>query len=122
MSDDYHERAALIEHDGGMPRSWAEALARLCTAPPPADMAPERWQEIASDAARLLDQWLPGIRRADWTPADIRGLLPLLRGREVVAVGRGDVQVVCSDGLKVRIYCRPVAGAPCRWQEKDRGG
>src|SRR5690348_15488396 len=29
------ERAAIIEYDGGVPRAWAEALARLDPANPP---------------------------------------------------------------------------------------
>jgi len=34
----HEERAAIIEHDGGVPRAWAEALARLDPTRPPAGM------------------------------------------------------------------------------------
>ncbi|MBF0141752.1 MAG: hypothetical protein HQL74_15950 [Magnetococcales bacterium] len=37
------ERAAIIEHDGGIPREWAEGLAQLCVMDQQADI-PVKWQ------------------------------------------------------------------------------
>ena len=120
MSEDFEERAAILEHDAKMPREWAEALARIDTALVPAGYTAERWAVVVDDAGRLLGRWLGRIRASDWTPADIRGLLPLLAGREVVAVGAGDVTVIGADGVRVKLYRRPVLNGPSCWQEGRR--
>jgi hypothetical protein len=49
------ERAAIIEYDGGAPRAWAEALARLDPANPPGDVPPVRWTQLIDDCGRFLD-------------------------------------------------------------------
>ena len=46
------ERAAVIEYDGGAPRTWAEALAQLDL---PADVPLARWQQFVDDCGRFLD-------------------------------------------------------------------
>src|SRR5437762_12173838 len=45
-ADDLEERAALVEYGAGVPRSWTEGFAALCTMAPPAGFTPERWQRI----------------------------------------------------------------------------
>jgi len=42
-TDAEEERAAIAEYDGGAPRAWAEALARLDPNKPPGDVPPRRW-------------------------------------------------------------------------------
>jgi hypothetical protein len=41
-TDANEERAAIIEYDGGAPRAWAEALARLDPNKPPSGIRPSR--------------------------------------------------------------------------------
>jgi hypothetical protein len=50
---DWHERAAIIEFDGGIPRPLAEAMAvlEIC----PAGIEASRWQHAIDELARLLD-------------------------------------------------------------------
>ena len=43
------ERAAVIEHDGGTPRAWAEGFARLDPSKPPEDMPQRRWLRFVDD-------------------------------------------------------------------------
>ena len=40
------ERAAIAEYEAGIPRAWAEGLARLHPDHPPADVPPKRWQQF----------------------------------------------------------------------------
>jgi hypothetical protein len=49
------ERAAIIEHDGGAPREWAEGFARLDPDRPPGDVLPQRWLQFVNDVGRFLD-------------------------------------------------------------------
>src|SRR6516165_10617401 len=42
-ADAEEERAAIVEYEGGAPRPWAEALARLDPGKPPGDVPPRRW-------------------------------------------------------------------------------
>src|SRR4051794_7119196 len=40
---DREERAAIIDEGAGVPRTWAEGYAALCTMPPPSGFWPDRW-------------------------------------------------------------------------------
>jgi hypothetical protein len=48
-TDAEEERAAIAEYDGGAPRAWAEALARLDPNKPPSDVPPQRWLRFIDD-------------------------------------------------------------------------
>jgi hypothetical protein len=49
------ERAAIVEHDGGVPRAWAEGFARLDPRKPPGDVPPLRWLRFIDDCGRFVD-------------------------------------------------------------------
>src|SRR5262249_57558490 len=49
------ERAAIVEHDGAIPREWAEGFARLDPDAAPADVPPKRWQRFIDDIGLFLD-------------------------------------------------------------------
>lgn len=95
------ERAAVIEIDCGAPRRWAEALARLNSTKPPADVPLQRWRRFIDDCGHFLDQgWDVQAIALGWTPLDLfgcdrerpfaridqAGLLGLLNGRKLVAL------------------------------------
>ena len=52
-TDGEEERAAIIEFDGGAPRAWAEALARLDPDKPPGDVPARRWLQFIDDCGRF---------------------------------------------------------------------
>jgi hypothetical protein len=95
------ERAAIIEYDGGVPRSWAEAFARLDPARPPGDVPSKRWVQFIDDCGRFLDSgWASRVEALGWGPLDLfgcdrerpfaridrAGLLLLINGGKLVAL------------------------------------
>ena len=63
----FDERAAIIEFDGGAPRAWAEALARLDPVCPPGDISPARWLQFIDDCGRFLDDgWAARAAALGW--------------------------------------------------------
>ncbi len=103
-SDAYEERAAIVEHDGGAPRAWAEGFARLDPSKPPAgDVPAKRWLRFIDDCGRFLDAGLAARAAAlGWGPLDLfgcdrerpfaridhMGLLWLLSGGTIVELHR----------------------------------
>ena len=73
-SDAQEEHAAIVEHDGGARRPWAEAMARLDPARVPANMSQERWAQFIDDCGRFLDQgWATHAEGLGWGPLDLFG-------------------------------------------------
>jgi hypothetical protein len=114
-SDAQEERAAIAEYDGGAPRAWAEALARLDPARPPGDVPPKRWVQFIDDCGRFLDQdWAKkcealGWRALDlfgcdrerpWARIDHAGLLWLLNGRKLVALTANTATIETTTGAR----------------------
>jgi hypothetical protein len=95
------ERAALIEHEGGIPREWAEGFARLDPNRPPGDVPLRRWRTFVDDIGVFLDgRWAATAAALGWGPGelfgcdrdrpfarvDTAGLLWLLNGDTLVAL------------------------------------
>lgn len=59
---DFEERAAIMEHDGGLTRPEAEYLARLLQAHPPVGTDPCTWAWFVEQATEIVDR--SGLRRA----------------------------------------------------------
>ncbi|MBF0400561.1 MAG: hypothetical protein HQL90_07305 [Magnetococcales bacterium] len=72
--DDFEERAAIIEFDGGIPRQWAEGLARLCTMPRPSGFDPKRWAGIVHVAGAFADRWAVTAAELGWTTGQVFGV------------------------------------------------
>lgn len=73
-ADAFEERAAIVEHDGGIPRTWVEGFARLDPDRPPADVPPHRWRRFIDDVGLFLDSPLCSIAAAfGWTAFDLFG-------------------------------------------------
>jgi hypothetical protein len=117
------ERAAIIEFDGRTPRAWAEALARLDPANPPADVPLARWQQFIDDCGRFLDLgWANRAEALGWGPLhlfgcdrerplaryDHMGLLWILQGRKLVALTPDSAKIDTLTGSLQSYSRRPV--------------
>ena len=54
--DEFEERAAIAQYDGGLSREHAEILAAICAAPPPAGATVEQVASVIDAAARFLER------------------------------------------------------------------
>ena len=113
---DWQERAAIHEYESGMPLLWAESFATLGCSPVPTGYTAENWTIVINDGAMLWHLWSKRILANGWGPDDIRGLLPLIRGRAIIDVGQGDVTARTNPMLTEKIYRRPVLGGTARWE------
>jgi hypothetical protein len=122
-TDAHEERAAIIEHDGGIPRAWAEGLARLDPARPPADISPYRWRRFVDDCGRFLDAgWAARAAELGWGPLDLfgadrerpfvrrdnMGLLWATNGGKIVELHRHSAVIEARDGVREAYRRRPV--------------
>jgi hypothetical protein len=122
-SDAEEERAANAEYDGGAPRAWAEALARLDPNKPPSDVPPWRWQRFVDDCGRVLDGgWAVRAAAFGWGPLDLfgcdrerpfartdhLGLLWLINGGCVVELHRDRAILETERGARQCYRRRPV--------------
>jgi hypothetical protein len=109
----FDERASIIEFDGGAPRAWAEALARLDPNKPPGDLPPRRWLRFIDDCGRFLDGgWAARAAILGWGPLDLfgcdcakpfacinrAGLLWLLNGRKVLVLSADAAAIATASG------------------------
>jgi hypothetical protein len=121
--DAEEERAAIAEYDGGAPRAWAEALARLDPNKPPGDVSPRRWLRFVDDCGRFLDVgWAARAAAFGWGPLDLfgcdrerpfarvdhLGLLWLLNWGTVVELHRDRAIIEKEGGARQRYHRRPV--------------
>jgi hypothetical protein len=119
----HEERAAIAEYDGGAPRAWAEALARLDPSKPPADVPPRRWLCFIDDCGHFLDAgWAARAAALGWGPLDLfgcdrerpsarveyLGLLWLLSGGQLVELHRNRGVIGTASGARQTYRRRPV--------------
>jgi hypothetical protein len=113
----------MIEHDGGVPRGWAEALARLDPARPPADVPLRRWLTFIDDSGRFLDhRWAERAAALGWGPLDLfgcdrerplvrhdhKGLLWLVNGGNIIELHRDHAIIETCTGARQSYRRRPV--------------
>jgi hypothetical protein len=116
------ERAALIEHQGGIPREWAEGFARLDPDQPPANVPLKRWQRFIDDVGRFLDSPFCAVAAAlGWGSHDLfgadrdrpfaridrAGLLWLLNGDKVLMLAQDAVTIETRTGARQTYRCKP---------------
>jgi hypothetical protein len=119
---DADERAEIIEYDGGAPREWAEARARLDPARPPADVPQLRWLQFIDDCGRFLDDgWAARAAALGWEPLELfgcdrkrplarhdhAGLLWLLHGRCLLALTADAAIIETATGARQTYYRQP---------------
>jgi hypothetical protein len=108
------KRAAIVEHDGKVPREWAEGFARLDPDRPPADVPPRHWQRFIDDVGLFLGSPFCAVAAAlGWGPYDLFGcdrdrpfgrigqcgLIWLLKGDRLVALSANTATVeTCTGG------------------------
>jgi hypothetical protein len=118
------ERGAIIEHDDGVPRSWAEGFARLQPDRSPGDVPPRRWQTFIDDCGRFLDGgWAPKAAALGWGPLDLfganrnkpfaridhAGLLWLLNGDKLIELDRHKAAIERCTGARQTHRRKPAA-------------
>jgi hypothetical protein len=123
-TDDFEERAAIVEHDCGIPRAWAEGFARLHPERPLADVSPKRWQQFIDDIGRFLDAgWAEKASALGWGPLDLfgcdrerpfarldhAGLLWLLNGDRLAELDCARAVIERSTGSQQVFRRRPLA-------------
>jgi hypothetical protein len=121
--DAHEERAAIVEHDGGAPRAWAEGFARLDPNNPPGDVPLRRWLRFIDDGGRFLDGgWVDTAAAFGWGPLDLfgcdrerpfaridhLGLLWLLDGGTVLELHRDHAIIETLGGARQTYRRRPV--------------
>lgn len=100
-SDAEDERAAIAEHEGGAPRAWAEALARLDPEQPSAGTTVGRWAGFVDDCGRFIDQgWPAAAESFGWGPMELFGCD---RERPVEKIERAGLVWQIAGGILVEL-------------------
>jgi hypothetical protein len=116
------ERASIVEHDGKIPRAWAEGFTRLDPDHPPRDVPAKRWLAFIDDIGRFLDSPFCAVAAAlGWGPLDLfgadrnrpfaridrTGLLWLLNGDRVIALTENTATIETRTGARQTFRRKP---------------
>ena len=116
---DFEERAAMLEHDAGMPRAWADTFALIIQGPPVFEHEEARWRSVVDGALIFADCWAGKAHRLGWTVEELFGLHPLSpaarvdrrglafllgNGARVVAIDAHCADILTAGGAKQRYY------------------
>ncbi len=129
------QRAAAPEYGSDVPAEWAKALAALSLAPPAEGFTPNEWHRIVDDAARFVEGWSAQATQHGWgildvfgvhlrAPAsryDAMGLVPLIRGGEVVALNDRRATIRMPSGGELIYLRRPRKDAVPIWEVARAG-
>jgi hypothetical protein len=126
------ERAAIVEHDGAIPREWAEGLVRLDPDRPPGDVPLRRWQRFVDDVGRFLDSPFYAVAASlGWGPHDLfgsdrdrpftqieqSGLLWQLNGNRLVMLAEDTVRIETPAGTRLTYRREPIEpGCVLAWE------
>jgi hypothetical protein len=117
------ERAAIIEHDGGVPRDWAEGFTRLDRTKPPGEVSPQRWLRFIGDCGRFLNGgWAARAAILGWGPLhlfgcdrkrpfarlDHRGLLWEINGGRLIELHRDRAIIETASGARQSYRRQPL--------------
>jgi hypothetical protein len=113
--EEWEERAAHLVFDAGLPRAWAEPVARLLCSGPPGDYDLVRWQKVTDAILRFFDQWAATAYALSWQLEEIIGMDPVApaarhdrkglallseRGSRVVAIDADGADIVTAQGVE----------------------
>jgi hypothetical protein len=104
-----------------VPREWADGLARLTLSEPPFDWPPSRWPALITDAQAFLERWAGQAHRLGWQTWELfgchrrkpwgaihgMGLVPMLRGGEIIALTTIEAVVRTAGGARQSYRRRP---------------
>lgn len=127
--DWFEERAAIVEDGAGVLRSWAESFARLDIAERPPKFSEPAWRQLIDDGGQFLDRWANEAARLGWNALDVfgvdpaapsttyevMGLVPLIRGGDVVAIGSDRATIRTQEGTLLTYLRRPRQAAIAVW-------
>jgi hypothetical protein len=133
QNDAFEERAAIIEYDAEVPRGWAESFARLNIADQPSGFSYDAWCQLIDDGGQFLDRWGMKAARLGWSALDVFGvhpaapsttydaigLVPFIRGGDVVAIGSDRATIRTQGGTLLTYLRRPQPGPIAVWELID---
>lgn len=105
----------------GLPREWAEPLARLLCDPPPGNFDVAYWGRLQPGANHVADAWAAKAHALGWRAEEVFGLddvAPAARwdrkgiawlideGQRVVALDKGGAEIITRSGARLRFYRR----------------
>jgi hypothetical protein len=117
----FEERAAITEHDGCVPRSWADAFAKLHADRPPPEVSYRQWRQFVDDCGLFIDRWATKAGALGWIPNHLFGWetcrpFPLaamyvglgwrIDGGTVVALTEKAATVIRVNGLRLTLERR----------------
>jgi hypothetical protein len=123
--------AAAGEAAPGVPTEWARHIALLKSNEPKLGMSPLHWSQFVRDARRFLAEWGAEAARLGWSAEDVfgvhpllpearydvMGIVPLIRGNEVVAINDQRATIRTPGGGHMTYYrYRPNSGAIAVWE------
>lgn len=124
-SEEIEERSAIVEYGAGVPRKWAEGLAKLCAMPPPEGLSPHRWEELQDDAGKFLDEWGGRAAQLGWDALSVFGVEPSVTSTRLSRTGlvwllrRGTVVAISDESATIRTR----SGSTQRyWRGRANGG
>jgi hypothetical protein len=121
----------VAERGGAIPAEWARHIALLKSNEPRLGMSPLHWSQFVRDARRFLAEWGAEAARLGWSAEDIfgvhplapearydlMGLVPLIRGNEVVGISEHRATIGTPGGGHMTYYrYRPNTGAVAVWE------
>jgi hypothetical protein len=127
--EDAEELSAEIEESAIAVQAWVEAFAILDPAVPLRGHSARVWQQLIADGHRFLDVWGAEAARLGWgtldlfgvhpgAPAaryDVMGLIPMVRGGEVIAIEPTRATTRMPSGGLLTYLRRPQPGAVPIW-------
>ena len=128
IPDGRAERAAIIEFEAGVPRTWAEGFAGLDRQRPLAGYSEMQWRKIIDGAGQFLDCWGAQAASLAWDVADVFGLDPraprnrydamglvfLIGGGRVTALDERSATI--QRGRSILTYTRCIRAGVCVWE------
>jgi hypothetical protein len=130
-ADPATDRAAAGGDGRVVPAEWARHISLLKTGEPRLGMSPLHWSQFVRDARRFLAEWGAEAARLGWSAEDIfgvhplapearydvMGIVPLIRGSEVVAITERRATIRTPGGGHMTYYRhRPNSGAVAVWE------
>ncbi len=125
-------RAVLLAVPDGVPEAWVQGVCDLLAMPPHPAWKEDDWHTLQEDALRFLQKWAGQARRLGWEALDLfgvhptaptarfdcMGLVPLLRGRAVLALTDDSAAIKTASGgsLTFRQRAAPPAEQCLVWE------